>query len=335
MHSTIADVAREAGVSASTVSRVFNRPELVKEETREAVLKIAAELEFVPNRLARGLITGQTGLIALIVQDISNPYFGIVANGCEEELRKEGIAVALFSTSESLRAEEHYRRMLAERSVDGFIFISSPADAKSLGEHPTPIPTVYVHRTPDGDHIDAVYTDDQQGSRLACEYLVGLGHRRIATVTGQLETITGATRLRAFREALASYGIDLPDQYVLPGDFKMEGGRQAAKQLVRADPRPTAVFIVSDLMAYAFVHSLAEEGVRVPADVSVVGFDDLPMSSLFYPSLTTIRSPKRGIGEAAARLLLERLEDPEAPPRTVVLPVELVERESCRSFAEE
>jgi DNA-binding LacI/PurR family transcriptional regulator len=330
MRNTISDVARGAGVSPSTVSRVFNRPELVKEETRVLVMEIANEMQFVPNRMARGLITGQTGLVALIVQDISNPYFGILANGCEEELRKNNIAVALFSTSESQSAEEHYRRMLAERSVDGFIFISSPADSKSLGDHDTPIPTVYVHRRPDGPHIDAVYTDDRRGAMLAAEHLVKLGHERIAVVTGQLETITGETRLRAFRDTLVQHGIGLPDQYILTGDFKMEGGRRAGKQLLRCDPRPTGVFVASDFMAYALIHALAEDGVQVPGEVSVVGFDDLPMSDLFFPRLTTVKSPIRGIGETAARLLLRRLEDSSLPGEVVVLPVELVERDSTR-----
>lgn len=332
MAKTISDVAKAAGVSPSTVSRVFNRPELVKEETRVLVMQIANDLQFVPNRMARGLITGQTGLVALIVQDISNPYFGIVANGCEEELRRNNIAAALFSTSESQFAEEHYRRMLAERSVDGFIFISSPADAQSLGEHAAPIPTVYVHRQPDGPLIDGVFTDDRRGGSLAAEHLVRLGHQRIAVVTGQGETITSETRLRSFRDTLAEHGIQLPDQYVLPGDFKMEGGRRAGKQLLRCDPRPSAVFVASDYMAYGLVHAIAEQGVRVPEELSIVGFDDLPMSDLFFPRLTTVRSPNRLIGETAARLLVRRIEDPERPGEDVVLPVELIERDSTRRW---
>lgn len=332
MKATIRDVAKKAGVSPSTVSRVLNRPELVKEETRAHVLDVADELGFVPNRMARALITGRSGLVALIVQDISNPFFALVATGCEEELHRSGIAVTLASTSESLSEEERFRQILAERSVDGFIFVSSPALLETVEEHPIPdtVPSVYVQRIADAPHIDSVYPDNRHGAALACQYLSELGHHRIAIVTGQLETLSGRARLESFRDCLSDKGIEVPPQYVIPGDFKLASGKSAAKQLLTCDPLPTAVFVSSDLMAYAFIHTLADAGIRVPEDISVIGFDDLPMSELFYPRLTTIWTPKKQIGAAAARLLVDRLENPNMPGQEVVLPVELKVRDSCR-----
>jgi DNA-binding LacI/PurR family transcriptional regulator len=332
MSATIRDVAKRAGVSQATVSRVLNRPELVKEETRANVLKAAEELGFVPNRLARGLITGRSGLVALIVQDISNPYFALVAAGCEEELHRSGIIATLVGTSESLNEEERVRQILAERSIDGFIFVSSPASLDAVEDRliPNTIPTVYALRIPDAPHIDIVFPDNRQGACLACEHLASLGHHRVAIVTGQLETLSGQVRLEAFRECLNAKGIDLPPHYIIPGDFKLASGKAAAEQMLACDPLPTAVFVSSDLMAYAFIHTLAEAGVRVPEDISVIGFDDLPMSELFYPRLTTIWSPKRRLGAEAARLLVNRLENPDLPAQEVLLPVELKVRDSCR-----
>lgn len=332
MTATIRDVAKKAGVSPATVSRVLNRPELVKDETRATVLKVADELDFVPNRLARALITGRSGLVALIVQDISNPYFALVATGCEEELHRRGIAATFASTSESLSEEERIRQILAERSVDGFIISSSPATLETVeAPHIPTIPTVYVHRAADSPHVDAVYPDDQHGTALACEYLLELGHRRIAIVTGQQETMSGQVRLRAFLEYLRERGIETPPQYVIPGDFKLASGKVAAEQLLTCDPIPTAVFVSSDLMAFTLIHTLADAGVRVPDDISVISFDDLPMSELFYPRLTTVWCPKRQIGAEAARLLIERLENPDLPGREIVMPVELKVRDSCRA----
>lgn len=334
MSTTILDVASKSGVSASTVSRAFNRPELVTEETRARVLRVAEELDFVPNSLARGLVTGRSGLVALFVQDISNPYFALVATGCEEELHQSGVAVTLCSTSESLTEEERFKRIFMERRVDGFIFVSSPADQESPEDPPLPAHpnTVYVQRFSDAPNIDSVCVDDRGGVELACDYLAGLGHHRIAIVTGQMETLSGQVRLKAFSDWMRTKGLDVPQGYVIPGDFKLESGQRAAQQLLACDPLPTAVFVSSDLMAYTLIHTLAKAGIGVPQDVSVIGFDDLPMSELFYPRLSTIWLPNTQLGAVAARLLLERLANPDLPGRQITLPVELKARDSCGSL---
>jgi LacI family transcriptional regulator len=222
--------------------------------------------------------------------------------------------------------------ILAAKKVDGLIFIGAPAEEHHIAEviSPPSCPTVYVQRLPDHPHIDAVYIDEDQGSTLACEYLLKLGHHRIAIVTGLIETMGGRMMLEAFRKCMADADISLPTQYVIRGDFSLSSGVIAARQLLQCDPLPTAVFACNDLMAYSLIHTLAEAGLQIPDDISIIGFNDFPMSKYFYPKLTTVRTPTHQLGIEAARFLLERLDNPELPTREITLPVELVIRGSCR-----
>ncbi len=329
---TIRDVAARAGVSKASVSRALNQPESVSSATLERVLAAARELSYVPNAMARGLATGKSGIVGLIVPDSTNPVFAHIARGCADQLLAHGLTVALYNSDEQYARECALRLLNEQRQAEGLILASQAALPSGNGE-PSPattLPTVYVERDPDGPRVDAVYIDNRQAARLACEHLLALGHRRIAIVTGLLGTVTGSGRLAGFVESLREAGIALPDRYVLEGNFKLEGGRKAAEELLALVEPPTAAFVSSDLMAYGLVSGLRERGWRVPEDVSVVGCYDLPMSSLFTPSLTTVHVPLHGIGRQAARLLLRRLQRPHRSSTVKVVPVVLTVRQSTR-----
>jgi LacI family transcriptional regulator len=328
---TIKDVARASGVSASTVSRVFNRPGIVQAETRRTVLEAAQQLGFVPNGLARALATGRSGLVGLVVPDITNPFFAYLARGIDDELRRNSLTLVLCNSADNDAEEARLRALLEARSVDGFIYACMPA-VVSLRDNRNPadpLPTVYIQRKPDQPNSDSVYLDDNNGARQAAEYLVSLGHHRIGMLAGLPGTVSSERRERAFRASLAHRGLQLPREWVLAHDFKFEGGQSAADELLRLDPRPTAIFAASDLLAYGFISRLGELGLRVPHDVSVLSFDDLPLNSIVNPPLTSVCSPTHELGRTAARLLVERLAKPGLPSRRRTLGVSLVLRQSC------
>lgn len=332
--SDITDVARRAGVSPATVSRVYNQPEIVSPGTRERVLSAAAELQYVPHAIARGLATGRSGVVGLIVPDITNPYFGHIARGCADVLNSRQITVALYNSDEQSSREHHMRLLVSQRQADGLIVASQAASISETAEKLPEVgaPTVYVERRPDQPGIDAVLVDNRQAAKQAAEYLMALGHRRIATITGLMNTITGQDRFRGFVDRLAQAGIQTPDAYVVQADFKLEGAAAAARKIMALVDPPTAVFVASDLMAYGAIGEFVAHGWRVPGDISVIGCEDLPFSQYFVPTLTTIRVPIYDIGRRAAQLLMRRLQKPSRKPTIEVLGAELVARQStCRA----
>ena len=328
---TILDVARTAGVSPATVSRAFNNPALLQPATLARVRSAARRLRFVPNALARGLITGRSGFVALVVPDITDPFFAHLAYAVESQLRPEGLMLIVCHTGEQRSEEAQLTRLLEERQIDGLIYASEALS----GDGPSPLeasrlPRVYVERQPRRGRADTVILS-KEGVHEVVDYLVGLGHRDIAMVTGHQNTYGGRELLAAFQAALKRSGLRLPAQYVAAGDFNFDKSRMAAEQLLGLPRPPTAVFVGSDRMAHAFMMGTADCGVRVPDDLSVVAFATALVDKLVHPMLTNCQSSYEQVGQEAAALMVNRLRNPDSPWRRVTVPTRLLLRDSCRT----
>ena len=322
MSAPIRDVARAAGVSASTVSRSFGRPDKVDEQTRQRILKAAAVLEYQPNRAAQSLITGRTGNIGILVPDLANPFFPSVVKGAQTRALELGYPVLLADSNENPSAELRLGRNLA-RLVDGLILCSPRTNELELRETQRLCPVVLVNRRVEG--IPAVTIDNAGGMRQAVTHLHALGHRRVGYVGGPLTSYSNLERHAAASQHLADAGMAC----VHVGSYEpsFEGGRDAADAVLLADV--TAVIVYDDVMAIGLLSRLTAYGVAVPAELSVVGFDDVPLASMFTPALTTVRIPREQAGRAAVdylhALLTARQGDIQPPPE---LSTELEVRET-------
>ena len=326
---TIKEVAREARVSVATVSRVFSGKGPVREETRQRVLEVAGRLQYVPHAGARGLITNTTGALGVLLPDLYGEFFSEVIRGVDLTARKSGYHV-LVSSSHSDRSEvEGVLRALWGR-VDGLIVMSPEADAEALRANlPAALPVVLLNCLVEGDGFDAINIDNYGGALALTRHLIALGHRRIAFVGGAPDNYDARERLRGYRDALRTYGGGAPEIEV-PGDFSEESGHRAAGAILALDPRPTAVFAANDSMAVGLLSALQEAGVRVPGDVAVGGFDDIPVARFLSPPLTTVRVGIAELGALAMERLLAAVEEGDAfERRREVRPATLVVRGSC------
>lgn len=326
---TMHDVATRAKVSVTTVSHVINETRPVSEELRARVLAAMDELGYRPNRLARSLRKGQTHTIGMIVPDNTNPFFAEVARGVEDTSFKHEHNLILCNSDGDLEKELVYTNVLAERQVDGILFVAAGISTEHIAAlQKRRIPVVVVDRHIPDVAVDSVFTDNAGGGRQAVQHLIDLGHRRIACITGPSDVTPSAERVAGYRDVLAENGITVRDEYVVRGDFKYESGYRAAQHLMELAPSPTAIFACNDLMAVGVISALSAMGLHIPEHLSVVGFDDVRLASFTIPPLTTIAQRKYEIGVIAATLLLERIVNPELPPRRELLETHLKVRQS-------
>jgi len=334
--STISDVAKRAGVSAMTVSRVVNGTGYTSAQARARVEAAIEELGYVPNALARQLRFKRTKTIALVVSDISNPFFTTIARGVEDVAVDHGFSVMYCNTDESETEEEQYLLMLVERQIDGVLLVPSRSSGESfrlLGAHH--IPVVVLDRRVSVPSVDSVRCDSEAGAYALARHLIELGHRDIAVLTGRRTISTSVDRVAGCRRALAEAGLDLPDERVRYGGYmfgksnQADGHRMALDVLDAPAPPPTALFCANNFIAFGAIRALRERGLRVPEDVSVVAFDDLPEEWVSEPFLTCAAQPAYDIGHRAAALLLGEVRgDHEPRGESVVLPYELIIRRS-------
>lgn len=334
---TLHDVAARAGVSVSTVSRVVTGAVVVDPATAERVREAIADLGYRPNLLARSFRRRETHTIGLLVPDNSNPFFAEVARAIEDAGFAEGYSVVLCNSDLSAEKQAAYVDVLLAKQVDGLILASSGliADADVTDEtdeirriRAAGVPCVVVDRDLPETPIDQVLIDNFQGGRLVGEHLAGLGHRRIACIVGPNDLTPSAGRVAGFRQALAEHGLAIQEDLLVRGDGRPEGGAAAARQLLEIGAEFTAVFAFNDQMAAGAIGTFMRAGRRVPTDVSVVGFDDIPQAAATFPAITTIAQPIEEMGALGVRMLLERIARPDAPWQRVELPTRLVVRES-------
>jgi LacI family transcriptional regulator len=320
------DVARHAGVSQATVSRVMRGDSKVTPQTRELVMRAAEELGYAPDAAAQALITRRTGSVAVVVPDLANPLYPQLITAAQEELHAAGYRMFLLNARFG-DVDDHVRR-LRGRTVDGVLLASSIIDSPTVAEFVRRgLPTALVIRGVEGVAVDTFIADDAAGCALAAGHLTGLGHRRIAMISGPANTTSGRDRLRLFRAALDRERIGLPDELVAHSPYSFDAGAELALRLLgRPDP-PTALFCAGDVLAFGALHAIRRDGRRVPADVSIVGFDDVAMAGWEMIGLTTVRQPIEQMAREAVRTLLGRISGADAKPgRRHLFPVELIER---------
>jgi LacI family transcriptional regulator len=328
---TIRDVARRAGVSPMTVSRVINDSELVSPNTRRRVEDAIGELGYVPSRLARGLSARRTGTLALIVPDVANPFFTLIVRGAEDVARRAGYRVILCDTRADLTIErEVIEEMLAHR-VEGILI--APVSDRSR-EHlrrltAFNVPFVLVDRTVPGIVADAVLGDSGEGAQRLVEHLLSLGHRRIGMIVESDDVSTARDRRIGYEAALRSADLPADPQLVARASVDPAGGYAGMRRLLALDEPPTAVFTVNNLVAVGAIEAVRSAGMEVPDDIALVCFDDIEYASRLYPFLTVMEQPAETFGTLSTQLLLERIEN-RAPerPRVVVLPAQFVVRRS-------
>lgn len=325
---TIEDVARAAGVSIATVSRVINDvPHRVGAVTRRRVLRAVRDLDFRPNALARSLHRGRTRTIGLILPDISNPYYAEITRGIEATGRSHGYALFICNTDRQPEAMAHHIQLCREHRVDGVIVAGGGtwgrAHLAGLAAHGMAAVLIGRH----GVQLPGVRVDNVKGAYLAGQHLIRAGHRRIAIIAGPAASTTGADRLAGYRRALRDHDILLPARFVREGDLRPASGARAALALLRRRPRPTAILAANDQMAIGAMGAAQGVGLAVPGDVSVVGFDNIELASHVTPPLTTMALPLARIGAAAMEIMLRQLAEPKHAEEVWFVP-ELVVRNS-------
>ncbi|MFI1869629.1 LacI family DNA-binding transcriptional regulator [Streptomyces jumonjinensis] len=325
---SIKDVAAHAGVSVATVSRTLNGHPSVSPGARTRVLAAVEALDYRPNAVARSLRTDQTHTLGLVISDVLNPYFTSLARAVEEEARALGYSVIIGNADERPELQDHHIRTLLDRRIDGLLV--SPADGRSpltLEAVRSPTPVVLVDRWLPGLDVPVVRADGRVAVHDLVAHLHGLGHRRLAIITGPASTTTGSERVSAFRSGLSAFGLPLPEAYIGQGDFQAESGRRAMERFLALPEPPGAVFAADNLMALGALDAIRAHGLRVPEDIALAAFDDIPWFVHTDPPLTAIAQPTDELGRAAVRALIARIEG--RPARSVTLPARLVVRRSC------
>ena len=327
---TIRDVGRVARVSHQTVSRVINGERSITPGTRAKVERAIVALGFRPSHIARSLVSRSTKTIGLVMGDVASPFFPDVVRGAEDVLSEAGYSLILSNSRRDPERELRNVRHLLERSTDGLILgapQSAPDDLRDLAEHAA-VPMVFLNRDVKGAHVASVWIDWRAATAEVVAYLADLGHRRMGLVVPSRDEIPYANREDWYRWALGRANLGPDPSLILHAPITIEGGYQAGRRLLGRPDRPTAAICHSDVMAIGLLQACRELGLRVPDDLSVVGWDDVPYASLVTPALTTVRVPRYHLGQAAARRLLDLIAGrPAADPRP--LPLELVRRASC------
>ncbi|MCN9239379.1 LacI family transcriptional regulator [Streptomyces sp. RY43-2] len=325
---SIKDVAAVAGVSVATVSRVLNDHPSVSSDARTRVRAAVEALGYRPNAVARSLRTHETRTLGLVISDVLNPYFAHLARSVEEEARALGYSVIIGNADERPDLQDHHVRTLLDRRIDGLLV--SPTDGGSplmLNAAKTGTPMVFVDRWIAGVDVPVVRADGRAAVHDLVAHLYALGHRRLAIIAGPAATTTGSERVQAFRVAMGEYGLPLPDAYIGQGDFQAESGRRATERFLDLAEPPEVVFAADNLMALGALDAIRSRGLRIPDDIALAAFDDIPWFVHTDPAITAIAQPTAELGRAAVRALIDRVEGRTA--RSVTLPARLVVRRSC------
>ncbi|MCP2329110.1 LacI family transcriptional regulator [Hamadaea flava] len=325
---TIYDVARHAGVSAATVSRVVNGRTTVDAALAARVHQAMRDLDYRPNAVARNLRRQQTSIWAVIISDIGNPFFTSLVRGVEDVAQAAGYSVVLCNSDEDPGKEDRYVSAALAEQMAGVIISSTGklATITRLVESGTPV--VAIDRQIRGATVDTVLADNEHGADVATSHLVAAGYQRIACITGPRKLPTAQQRLRGYTNAVRRHKRPADDQLIRHADYREEGGYAAMASLLDSGAEPDAVFAANNLMTVGAMECLVDRGISVPGRFGVVGFDDIPWAHLVRPSLTTVVQPTYELGRTAALLLAERIAEPGRPASTVTLQTELKIRES-------
>ena len=327
---TIKDVARIAAVSTTTVSHVINKTRFVAEATQKRVWEAVEELNYAPSAVARSLKCNTTRTIGMLVTQSFNPFFAEVMHGVENYCYKQGYTLFMCNTEGDLDKQKQYLRMLSEKRVDGLLVMCSDLNEQLLAllEKNTELPMVIMDWGPDSPRTDKIIDNSEKGGYLATKHLIENGHEKIACITGQLDKLTCKERVRGFECAFAEFNLTSNPEWILEGDFECASASKAVDKILAMKDRPTALFCFNDIMALAAISKIQQAGLKVPEDISVIGYDNIELSAYFSPPLTTIHQPKRRVGKTAVEILLERIKDKHHERRIFEMQPEVVSRSS-------
>jgi LacI family transcriptional regulator len=338
MATTLGDIARKAGISVSTVSRVLNKKTAhsrISRDTERLVLKTAKELDYRPNQLARGLRLKRTHTLGLVVPDIANPFFACIIKSIQVVSHSQGYSLVVCDTNETLDLEVEHSSLLVSKGVDGLIVFPVGQKASHLKTIlASGVPLVVADRCFTELPVNSVSVDNYQGAFEAVEHLIARGHFRIAIILGLAETLTTRERLRGYCDALCKNGCT-PDELLMVGnDYSERTGYVTTKMLLSMKSPPTAIFTTSDVITLGALKAIAEEGVSVPGDISLVAFDDLEGVEYFRCPITAVAQPKERIGEIAVKLLVEHMKSRvTGEPRNIVVKPKLIIRDSVSDLS--
>ncbi len=335
MSITIKEIARLADVSTATVSMILNKKDQnISPSTREKILSIAEEHNYIPNSAARSLVTRKTNTIGLILPDITNPFFPEIARGAEDKASEERYSIIFCNTDDSLKREEKYIKILTERMVDGIIFAHAADHEESCtGLNRSKLPVILIDRDYSNENVRGrVVVNNESGSYSGVRYLIQRGYRKILYIGGALITQTAKDRLAGYKKALCENKIEFDETLVKSGSYRSEWGYQAIMQFTEEKTDFDSVFCGNDMIAFGVMKKLKETGVRIPDDVGVVGYDDIYVSSMMEPSLTTVKQPNYEMGYRAVELLLNVLGNKtnNNSNTKIVLNTELIVRNTTR-----
>ncbi|MGO0061654.1 LacI family DNA-binding transcriptional regulator [Brevibacillus fluminis] len=325
---TIKDVAKRAGVSVATVSRVLNKNGYVNQETELRVLAAIDELEYQPNLVARTLANKRSGTIALILPDITNPFFPELARAIEDVARSHQYTVILCNSDDQFAREISYVELLAQRYIEGIIFASNTLSTEDIMRLKNQkLPMVVLDRALDYGYCNVVRCNNYLGAKMAVDHLLSIGCQKIAHISGAAPFITAMERLRGYEDRIRTYEWFSPD-LTEPGHFTLEGGRQATLELLRRHPDLDGIFAGNDLMAIGALKALRQLGIEVPKQVSICGFDGIALTEITEPELTTVAQPIYEMGATAAKLLFAEIQGTLENKQVYELDVSLIQRAS-------
>lgn len=331
MSVTIKDIAKCADVSIATVSMVLNNKDKgITQKTRDKILKIARELNYRPNRLARGLVTKRTNTLGFVLPDITNPFFPEIVRAAEDTANKFGYNLILCNTDDDSAKERLYIEVLKEKCVDGIIFTSSinPNDKNLEILLNYKIPFVFLDRFLGTDKACIIHSDGIQGMYDMTKYLIEMGHKKIAFISGPYGSSTACERYKGYVKALRENNISIDESLIAEGNYKQDGGKKAMVELLKRKGSFTAVACANDLMAIGVVEVLRENNIKIPEEISVTGFDDINLAKVLYPKLTTVSQPCYDMGHEATKMLIDLVEGKKLKENKLILQPKLVIRDS-------
>ncbi|WP_044470754.1 substrate-binding domain-containing protein [Mannheimia massilioguelmaensis] len=325
---TMKDIARLAKVSTSTVSHVMNNTRFVSDEIREKVLRVVADLNYTPSALARSLKVKETKTIGMLVTATNNPFFGEVMTGVEHYCEKHQYNLIVATTDGDEERLQRHLQMMLQKQVDGLLLMCADTRFQASSHLNIPLPMVIMDWWYTDLNADKIFEDSALGGYLATKALIDAGHRHIGIITGGLKKSLAQDRLKGYLNALEEAKIAVNSNWIIDSHFDFEGGFNGMNQLLNKKPYPSAVFACSDTIAVGAYRAIWQKGLRIPEDISIIGYDDIELASYLSPPLSTISQPKQELGKLAIETLLERINNKNADYKKIILKPELINRSS-------
>jgi LacI family transcriptional regulator/LacI family repressor for deo operon, udp, cdd, tsx, nupC, and nupG len=326
---SILEVAKLAGVSPATVSRVLHNYPHIRDEVRAKVLDAIASLGYEPNRVAQRLRATDSHLIGMIVTDITNPFFNTIMASIENVFFNKGFSLLMSNTASDPDKELAYLSMMENEGVAGLVIATTSENVDEVANLADKgLPIVIIDRRMSKGRVDMVLSDNVAGARSAVEHLIKLGHTRIGHIGGPLRLTSGRERYQGYQQAMQQAGLPIEDSWVRFGDHRHQSGYEQTLELLNTNPSLTALFVENNMMTLGTLNAIHDCGKRIPDDIAIVGFDDMPWAVSLNPPLTTVAQATAEIGTRVATRLLERIEQPDLPPRTDIVPTTLIVRAS-------